>query len=189
MVDRRNTNRRWKSIEDLQKDCFDPYTSSYTVISENHRMIHDGMFFKAQHRETITSSGGTMQVVVAVPALTFPHMQILEITTDGRPLDYIMTEGISTVADGTAVTSFNRNRNANTTASTVVTHTPTTPTGGTQIDEHLIPGIGNKIGIFDETVQGEWVLAPDTKYLIEITNNDTSNHDVEIRLGYYEVGI
>lgn len=172
---------------DFENDKFDSFSRAVTVIDENHRLIHEGWFYTATYRNTAVANGATLDILIAVPAGKVPHLQLLEIVTDGGPISYQLDEAVTTSADGTALPSYNRNRTSSNVAATVLTHTPTVTDTGLEIEAHNVPAIGNKVGIFDQTSQGEWMLKPSTKYLLRVTNDSGQARDIEARLAFYEI--
>jgi hypothetical protein len=171
--------------EEMRK--FDKYAHAVTIITENHRLIHDGMFFTAFHRNAAVAAAGTLDVLFSVPANTYPHFQLLEITLDGGTVTYDMYEDTVTSADGTALVGYNRNRNSIIVPDMTLFHTPTVTDAGTILDSLNFPSAGNKVAIFDETTHGEWVLKPSTKYLLRFTNGSVGDRDISVRMAGYEL--
>jgi hypothetical protein len=91
-----------------------------------------------------------------------------------------LTEGISASADGTAMTEVNRNRNSSTTATTVVTHTPTSPTGGTALYAHTYAAAVE----FEKT--DELVLKQNTKYQLTVADLSSAENRINVMLDWYE---
>jgi len=169
--------------------AFDKYANALTVLDENHRMIHDGFMFTGWARDETVAIGAKFYMLLQVPAHTFPHLQIFEVNADGAPLVYDLHEGTTFSSAGTAVTMFNRNRNSSNAAKTVVTHSPTVTDEGTVIDLHYVPSTGvGQTGIIDQSTWGEFVLAPNTNYLIGIHNDSGQARDITMNIGLYEIG-
>ena len=165
---------------------FDPYSASVTVIDENHRMIHDGAYFELWRADATLGIGGVVDLLLAVPALTFPHLQDITLEASDAPVVLEMYEDTVTSADGTALPVFNKNRNSSNTPDTVVSVAPTITGVGTQIKRAAITSPAGSSIVFSQTKSGEWVLKPDTKYLVRVTNNSGAVIDFNITIGFYE---
>lgn len=173
---------------DEERYKFDRYAHAATMIAETHRMVHDGMFFHFDRRVAGIVNGASSDILLAVPAGVFPHLNTTLITTDTGGVDVKFYEGTTTSADGTAVSTFNRNRNSTNTPSTVITHTPTVTGVGTLIHDALIPAPAKDAGLISAAVNEEWVLKPSTKYLLRVTNNSGGNVEVVFDVAWYEIG-
>jgi hypothetical protein len=172
---------------------FDQFAHAVTTIEELHRLTHDGMVYHTSAKVLSLADAGVYDILIAVPAGTFPHFQRLQLTVGRGDVDIDMYEGTTTSADGTVVGSFNVNRNSTNTASTVTSHTPTITGDGTQIHtQWLAPtatGVGGSVpaGIVGETNGEEWVLKPNTKYLIRVTNNSGATINFRYEMLFYEI--
>lgn len=182
-----------RNIQPKQGQQVDQYTGALTVIAETHRMTHEGFVFHADRKVTGLADAGTDDMLIAVPAATFPHMHRIRINTGKGDIDITLYEGTTTSADGTAVTSFVTNRNSANTPDVVITHTPTVTGVGTAIHSAWIPPTATGVGQSAEGVRGaeqgeEWLLKPSTKYLLRVTNNSGSTIDLWVELLWYEIG-
>lgn len=183
--------RNWRNdLWDEALRCWDSIVHALTVMDHEHRMIHDGMAFHATHRTASLANGGTLEGLIAVPAGAFPHMTGMLFTFGAGDLDIETFEGTTTSADGTAVNSFNRNRNSTNTPNIVLTHTPTITDDGTKIHDRLVPptgaGVGNQEGVVSPNLGEEWILKPSTKYLVRVTNNSGGAIKVTMEILWYE---
>jgi hypothetical protein len=66
-----------QSPADEEKYKFDPFTHSVTVISEQHRMSHDGFMHHSSGKVTGMVDTNVDEFLIDVPAATFPHLQSL----------------------------------------------------------------------------------------------------------------
>ena len=171
---------------------YDPYAHAFTTIQEEHRLIHDGMGFQITHYVASLAASGSAELLVAVPAGTFPHFRKYTTTATGGPVRMRVYEGTTTSDDGTGITSFNLNRNSTRSASTVITHTPTISADGTLIETLLHPtptAIGANVGgVTGPDVGEEWVAKPSTKYLYRVTNDSAGAVAVCVYAFWYEIG-
>ena len=166
---------------------FDPFSHSVTTIDENHRMIHDGFWFELFQEDVALLNGASVEVLLSVPAGTFPHFQELELDTDGGPVRVFLYENTVTSADGSELTWINKNRNSNNTPDTQVFVSPTITADGDLLKRKAAPNSG-PLTVFNQSQGGEWVLAPSTKYLIRITNASGATREVNITIALYEIG-
>ncbi len=170
---------------------YDKYAHAVTAITEEHRLIHDGMGFTMTYKAAAVADEASSDILLVVPAGCYPHLRKFVTNATGGPLDAFLYEGTTASADGTALVETNNNRNSATTANMVVTHTPTVDPVGTQIDYALLPtltAIGSNVGgVKGPDIGEEWVLKPSTKYLLRVTNNSGGAVDVGWHLFWYEL--
>jgi hypothetical protein len=158
------------SSSDIRPLRADSATNSLQTIDYAHHEIHGGShFYVADY--TDLGSGSTYNIVIATPNTTKWAHLVFEFNHE-LETTIVITEGISTDADGTAITEVNNDRNSATTATTVFTHTPTNPTGGTVIWQQRL-GSGRKEGGGSRN-DNEIILKQNTKYLVAFTNNSGS---------------
>ena len=183
-------DHNYKKVE-LAGDGVDSFTGAQGVISEPHLMTHNGLMFHSSRKISGVLNAEVSEFLLAVPALTWPHIHRLRMNVGSGDIDVVQYEGTTTSADGTAVDLRNTNRASTKTPGTVVTHTPTVSAVGTEIHRMWLPptaaGVGQSLtGISDAEAGEEWVLKPSTKYLTRITNNSGSTIDIWIELMLYE---
>jgi hypothetical protein len=149
----------------------DSSTHSLQIIDYAHHEIHGGSSFTVA--DTVTANTATVKWQVTTPnTTTYTHL-IFTLTCTGEAT-FLVTEGSDRV-DGTALTEINRRRvGTPAAASTIVTRTPTDgSTDGAIILFSMRNGITN---IASKNIEGgsaratnEWILKPNTKYVISIT--------------------
>ena len=171
---------------------YDPFVFAQTVIEENHRMIHDGFMYAQTGKDTGWANAGVLDFLISVPAFTFPHVQVMKLNFGRGDIDIVAYEGTTTSNDGTGMTVQNVNRNSSNTAATALYASPTITDVGTQIFTLWVPptgtGTGQSANGTDGVGQGgEWILAPETKYLVRLTNNSGSTIDWSHEFSWYEV--
>jgi len=185
-----------KNRGDEQRKAFDSYVHAMTVISEPHRMIHDGFFFNASGVETGVANAASVDLLIVMPAGSFGHLTLVEFSLDDAPCDVFFYEDVVTSADGTAVNVRNHNRvNANDTSNATVTSGPTITDIGTLLHQRYIPAPsapGQQAGGLLVTGEdAEWVLGSptvETKYLWRITNNSGGAITIGYHFNGYEIG-
>lgn len=190
MADRRNTNRRWKTVDDLHKDCFDNYAPAYTVIDVQHRMTHEGaMFDVSGYVQNIAATGGTLDLMIRRPAGVIGHFITIEFAIDDGPALIQFYENPTVSADGTAKSVINHNRVYGLDPPTSsFFEQPTVTDVGDLLHTRYIPAGGNKQGQLVEGEGTEWVIGDldvQTQYLWRLTNNGNSAIDVGYHFNGY----
>ena len=180
-----------KSPWDEEQRKFDRLSHAVTVISSDHRQVHDGMVFHANNRFTNLANGATRDILFSVPADSFPHVRAALYSIEAGPVDILAYEDTTTSADGTAVTLFNRNRNSSKTPDVTITAGPTVTDVGTLIHDRYVPSAGgqgqNHVGVITPSFGEEWILKPNTKYLLRLINNSGAAIDGTIEIIWYEL--
>ena len=182
-----------KGIAHETQHAFDLYANAYTVITEPHRMCHDGFMFHASGKVLDIASAASSDFLMVVPAGCYPHIQRVVLHLESGKVDFAMYENTVTSADGSALDVFNTNRNSSNVAAAVPSGAPTVTDVGDLFHTKWAPpsgtGVGNAIGVMDINAFGEeWILAPSTKYLFRITNNSGGILDLSYEFVWYEIG-
>ena len=133
--------RAWLTDKDGHDVNVDSRSSSLGVIEVEHKRVHMGNAFHHQDFIDLAASA-SRQFILAAPNTTTRIHFTTAIDFEGES-PVIITEDVSTDADGTAITQLNRDRNNGSAATLVLTHTPTNPTGGTIISS-IRKGSGKK---------------------------------------------
>jgi len=184
------TISKYHNIEDSVYD--DPYADAFTVISEEHRMIHDGYMFNLSGKATGIANGGTYDLLFVCGSGVFLHVINMEYTIDDAPALIELYEGTTYSAAGTSIDWVNHSRVSANTADTVATHTPTVTSPGTLVAERYIPDPGGSAGhTSGSIVQGgdyEWILGNGDDYLWRFTNNSGGAIDIGFHFNAYEIG-
>lgn len=170
---------------------FDKFAHAVTTITEEHRLTHDGMVYHASGREAVVANLASLDLLFAIPALVFPHMRKLVLNLGDGPCDVLFYEGVTTSDDGSALLTYNRNRNSSRAPGTVLTKAPTVTDLGTLIHDRYVGDPGgqgaNQIGANSAALGEEWVGAPSTKYLLRVTNNSGGNIIINFEMMWYEI--
>ena len=166
-------------------------TRALKTMDNDHAYIHQGKYFTAITRNTLLAAG-VLKVQFKTPVAAtggIIHYRPALIVSSKDSLTIKFYEAAEGLAGGTAVTPVNRNRNS-TEVSGVTVKTGVTTTGnGTQISEAYIPGatgVGGTSSGNMLSASNEWVLKPNTEYLIEFTNSSSASNDVLAELQWYE---
>ena len=149
------------------------------VIDYTHAAIHAGKHFFV--RECISSEVGgasRLYVITTPDTTTWAHF-FLRIAVKAEA-SVTMVEGITTSGDGTVLPAINRNRNSAIAATTIVTHTPTNPTGGTTLYSYTLAA-----GDVGEDVT-KLILKQHTKYALRILDTSEAANRIDCVLNWYE---
>lgn len=83
-------------------------------------------------------------------------------------------EGVTTTTAIGNETTFNDNRTSDNEANFAIHSSPVTPTGGTKLPRTAEVATENKVISIAVTTDGEYIMKPNTKYSLKITNNISS---------------
>ncbi len=182
--------------QDRERNKFDQWTGAVNVISEEHKIIHDGHGYVCSTLTTGILNGATAERLIRVPAGVSPHLRKFTTAITSAPCTIELFEGATITAPGTLVDTFNANRNSTNTASTLIYANPTISADGTRIDVVLLPEIatgggggpgGGTGGSQGPDVGEEWILKPATDYIIRLTNNSGASCDANCHMFWYEL--
>jgi hypothetical protein len=143
--------------------------SSVANIPHEHQKVHEGRYFSGGVYNAALADTTSIEILIQTGAQSF-HAK-LESSASGDSLVYIF-EGTTFSAAGTAVVMTNHNRSSAKVFDGTVTHTPTLSTDGTQlsITGYLAAGTKHAGGGGDFGFSNEFILAPNTDYLLRVTN-------------------
>jgi hypothetical protein len=177
--------------EEIKK--FDPYTHAVTVITDPHRLTHDGMVFHCSGKVTGIVDDASSDFLLVAPPVTPLHLHRARMTFGAGDVDLLAYEGVETSAQGAAVNPiFNLNRNSDNTPEMLITSNPTITAPGTLIHTQWAPptaaGQGQSPqGIGDVDQGEEWILIPGEQYLIRVTNRSGGTITFAYEFMWFEV--
>jgi len=179
----RNLVARWGSgAGEVDEVRMDASTNSLQTITYEHHEVHSGSaYFTGNYVDL--SNGQVYDILFVTPNTTsYAHM-IFEIATEAEAM-FQYYEGVTTSADGTALNMFCRNRQKDNTPAVTFYHTPTVTATGTLIGQGIF-GSGKSAGgqIRDSN---EFVLKPNTKYMLRVTNNTVTANWYDYFFDWYE---
>lgn len=153
---------------------FDPYQHSVTVVSDQHRLIHDGMIFNWTGKSTLAA--GATASFLFVPGDTPIHMTRATFFIEDGPATWLAYEDPTVTANGSLVADVkNPNRNSSNTMEGLLYAGTTYSDPGTLIHTTWTPSAGgtggHPAGIRNIEQGEEWVLAPGHTYLFLFTND------------------
>lgn len=160
------------------------------VISQEHERIHSKKGWLVTRKHAALADEASSDIAFTTGANKYPHLRKYVANATGGPLDGFLYE-VSSISGGTGMTERNCCRPGTTDGSSGVTwvHTPTVASAGTEIEYVLLPtltAIGSNVGgVTGADIGEEWVLKPETTYLLRLTNNSGGAVDVGWHIFYY----
>lgn len=167
----------------MQAPRLDSATHTLQTIDYAHHEVHAGSSFY-YHDVIKLGNAGVQDYIITVPDTTkWPHF--------GLEIDYNDSSGITQIFEATnkigttLQTSFNRDRNSATTATTTIHKGQSGgSTDGTRIFWKRV-GAGKQSGGISGTAE-ERILKRNTKYIIRLTNTATTDNNVTVVFRWYE---
>ena len=165
-------------------------TSAIRTIETEHSYIHDGIFFESYNKFTLSASA-TRLITLKTPAAKYLHYRPTGLVTSADKVTIEFFEGATvTPATGTAATPSNHNRSSALTSGVTLLDAPTVTANGTKFAQVYIPGAtgtgGTRTGQSAGTSGSEWVLKPNTQYMIKVTNGSSGSNDIQVNFQWYE---
>jgi len=176
----------------ILEQSFDPVTHSLSVTDQVHRMNHLGMMFHASGKVTgmVDTNVDEFMFITGAKAV---HFQRLHFDFGRGDIDILSYEDTLVSGNGSDLTSliFNQNRESTTTPLLAMYGAPTVTDVGTLLHTSWIPPTGTGTGQSADGISGggngeEWLLKPNSKYLIRITNNSGATIDYRWEIVFYE---
>lgn len=164
----------------------DPFSGSLSFMESEHVRIHAGDGFGLSGLITGLASAATFYLYINPSIAT--HWRDYSLKADGGPVQIELFENPTVTADGSLLTSYNRNRFSTHTASVDIYSGPTVTLDGTRIYIDALYTTGAKGGE-TEGVPLEWILNSARTYLLKITNNDANATDMVYQFFWYELDL
>lgn len=170
-------------LKDLRADV----SSELIFISHEHSKIHEGKLFGAGYMNATLANDGNLDLHITTPVDYSVHTYIK--TSGGGDSEFLIYEGTTFTANGTAITPINHNRTSSNVATTLAYHTPTVNVIGTQLWQEFVPGGsgGASPGAVGHPTSEQVVLAPNTEYLFRLVNRSGVVDYFNLLLSFYEV--
>lgn len=164
-------------------DQVEPTTNSIKTMDYAHAELHAGDHYVVRTYISITKNTSYDFLLISPNTLKWSHI-IREYDSLSSSIVASLYENTTTSANGTSVTTYNRNRNSTNTSSLLIYHTPTVTTTGTLISS-VIVGSGKGAGGSNREIS-EIILKQNTKYLIRITEQNIADTYVNVLFDWYE---
>lgn len=162
----------------------DSITAALNVITSEHKKIHDGDGF-TYNADFILGPLEKIDILLVNPAGSYPHFRFYAVEASGAPGEVCLYKDTITSADGNLQSTYNNNLNSSNTPDMQVYLNSTITDDGEEIDCDILTGQKFEGGNVKPFVT-EWILKPDTKYLIRYENNADIAIDVNVHLFHYK---
>ena len=171
-------------------DASERITGAIRTIETEHAYIHEGIFYESYNKFTL-AAGAKRVVTIKAPVGKYLHYRPTNLVTSADKVTIEFYEGATVTAEtGTAVTPSNHNRNSTLTSGVTLLDAPTVTADGTKFAQVYIPGAtgtgGTRTGASAGLSNSEWVLKPNTVYMIRVTNGSSGSNDIQINFEWYE---
>lgn len=153
---------------------------SLVTVTYLHDVMHRGCLFEITNGVTLATTSDTFVYLIQTGSI--PIHFLFSVSASGEA-NFMIYEGTTFSAAGTAVTPINLNRTSANTLTLTTTHTPTVTTDGTLLATHHI-GTGRITG-GSVASASEFVLATNEDYLLRVTTEGNSN-DIDMEFLLYE---
>lgn len=164
----------------------DDITGALATIDVVHHEVHEGEMFHAEHSASV-GNGNNLDVLLATGAANEAHLSAA-VAAGGQSLVYLYEA--PNASGGTPLTVYNMHRSDTTHSSPfTAAHTPVVVGVGTVplINGRLIAGgtsVPSRVG-GETRANTEWILKPNTAYLLRVTNNSGASIVIHITAEAY----
>jgi hypothetical protein len=142
--------------------------------------VHQGKAFAVTKRFTVSASGGVLDIVLDPTSCSCDNLEFLPSVykATAGPVYVDFYAGTNADADGTVLSSLNRNLTSSNTSDVIFRANPTINNTGTKGAEFLVPSDGNAAVASaggeskEDTIT---VFGTSVKYMVRIINNDATN--------------
>jgi hypothetical protein len=162
----------------------DGATRSLTTIDYEHHEIHAGSSYTT-NRTNDVGSEGTLIVAIRTPNTTKWLHLFYDVSVEGESLLRLCES--PTIATGTALAIYNRDRNSTGTSQALASYGGTVTSVGTVIRTYHM-GTGDKFGAGGASTRGtnEFILKQNTTYMLLVNNLSGGSSYTSTKLDWYE---
>lgn len=162
----------------------DWFSGGDIVIETEHARIHAGEYFTGSYVDLSYGNTDVLDIVISTDGAQYPHVHFVISATVEITLNLYEN---TVFTGGTPLEQFNRNRASANVSPVAMVYGPTVSDAGSLLHEMLL-GTGKRAGAsggFDR----EYVLAPETNYLIRMTNVSGGAGEIGAEIDYYINGL
>jgi len=156
----------------------DPY-GGQVLIDMLHHEVHEGGAFSASFMQSVLA-GNNLDVLIVTGANEL-HLRF-RVAILKKPMHVHLYEDTTVSANGTSVPIYNANRTSSTTSTTSVYYGPSVTGVGTELELVYLP----KEDMLGVTPLPEWILKPNSIYMLRVENASGNDADIGIALTWYE---
>jgi len=166
---------------------FDDVESGLVTVDHAQHELNLGQVFFASYA---TPDGSPLADDAAVDLLIKTASKKAHLTFSGSSegnAELQFYEGTTTSDDGTSVTPQHMDRTSNVPTSITTFHTPTVTAVGTLVyDRWIVAGDGGGADGGRLRSNREWILAPNTNYMVRVINRAGNNQHADASVSFYE---
>lgn len=147
-----------------------------------HQKVHEGELFTASYKTpdgAPVADNASLDILIRTGTAA-PHIEFT--VSCAQAYEAILYESTTVTDNGTQLSERNRNRRSNKTSVVDAFHTPTVTATGNLILHELASGILGGVSRSEE----EWILKPNTNYLLRLTNRAGSAQPMSAKVDWYE---
>lgn len=163
----------------------DPDIGGLLVTPIEHNLVSDGVMFSTFHSFLNVASATSKWVLFKTPVMYKAHVRFRFMSE--AKIDYYVYENATLTGNGTAISTFDMNRETHNASNCLCYHTPTITNSGTMIDNGMI-GTSGWLGDTGGSISqmADWIFRHDLNYLIGANNNDANAKDIVIQIVWFE---
>lgn len=175
------------NVGQVASDALD-FTGSIITINELHALGHKGILFSASVKFTLPASD--VVYLTGLTGLSSIHWDSFDIASTSGEIEVRLRENVA-ATNGTPITPICRNRHLLNISEFELVALPTVSDAGDVLDIVGIPGASIPAQVRPQSGGDniEWVLKPETKYALELTNLNATEKTVYGRFSWYEPGL
>jgi hypothetical protein len=148
-------------------------------------MVHQGKAFVFSSKFTLAADS-TIDFMGVTGATSDVHFRNYDITSLTGAVETTFYEGVTYSAAGTPASALNMNRTSLNAPTISIYGSPTVTSTGTTLSVATSTAGGNKTGDTTGSLPVEWILKPDTAYMLRVHNLDQQDADMTAVMFFYE---
>jgi hypothetical protein len=164
------------NLADLLANAQD-VSQALKVITAAHAKIHAGDGWNLNYEAGSLGDGSTVNVAIRVGASSV-HLRQYAFAAAATPSFVRLYEGVDIDSTGSSIPLINRHRDSSTSSDVTAVNGVVVGAGGkgTLLETSQLSG-DKKVGGNADSSYEEWILAPNTDYLVELTNSSGAASD------------
>ena len=154
------------------------------TVSEEQNNIHGGHFFTTEVTNAALGASALLYIEIIVPANIEMHLKQVSFY-NGDDGHFELVEAPTLTTGAAALIAYNRLRTSVKLSNMGLKSNPTVISAGTVLEEMYFKATNQTLGILI-TTDWEWILKPETTYLIRLTNLGIGAEQALLKANWYE---